>query len=227
MCSKVCDGSLSHSSLRSGIIDLMNRLTLLALAILSCLFLVSPDAALAKSYSIPLDTFKVQINADKSVTVIERLTYDFEGSFSWAEMWVPTRFKRQGYRYDARVTNFSVESTDGSPVELVTYGNEPSRFYAKWTYSAQDEQKTFLISYTIENAVRKYPEAAEFYWRIIGEDWDVPHGAVTVVVTLPEAVDSIDQLNVYGHGPLSGQSTIVDTQTARFTADSVAATNFG
>ena len=50
---------------------------------------VAVKPSFAKSYSITSDQFTIQINADKSITVNEALTYDFDGSFSWAEMWIP------------------------------------------------------------------------------------------------------------------------------------------
>lgn len=115
---------------------------LLLLAVLS---LGLATKTYAKSYSIISDTFEIEVNQDKSISVAERLTYDFDGSFSWAEMWIPTQVARQGNTYVTSVSDFSISATDGSSIQLLATQQETDRFYAKWGYSAQDEQKTFVI----------------------------------------------------------------------------------
>ncbi len=84
-----------------------------------------------------------------------------------------------------------------------------------------------MINYTIENAVKKYPEVADFYWQIVGPDWDVAHQNVEVTVKLlPRQVSDISQILVWGHGPLNGKSEIIDGQTVKFSAAKVASGQF-
>src|SRR3989344_3028082 len=206
----------------------LSNILIIFLLIVGCAILTTKPA-LAKSYSITNDQFTIQINTDKSISVKEVLTYDFDGSFSWAEMWIPVK-PPQSQSMDMTniraITQFSVKSADNSEVQILEQKTENEQFYAKWGYSAHNEQKTFLISYTVINAIRKYPEVAELYWKVIGPDWDIPHHSVDVTVTLPEAVNTISDLYVYGHGPLNGKSEIINTKSARFTADSVASGQF-
>ena len=58
-------------------------------------------------YSVKIDA---QVNSDGSVDVVEQRTYDFDGSFSWATMWIPEAVTRQGYEYRATITDFSVSA---------------------------------------------------------------------------------------------------------------------
>ena len=85
----------------------------------------------AKSYSITADKFIINLQPDKSAFVIEELTYDFSGSFTWADMYIPTQINRQGNIYSTKITNFSVSSTDGTNVSILeTYDSD--KFYVKW-----------------------------------------------------------------------------------------------
>jgi len=180
----------------------------------------------AKSYSIESDVFNLVINPDKSVNVVENLTYDFDGSFSWAEMWVPTKITRGGYVYDSTINDFTVSVLDNSEVTVLEKSQKNNKFYVKWGYQAYNTSRTFVISYQINNAVHKYPDIAEFYWQIIGSDWQVAHRNVEVKVRLPQPVVDTSQISVYGHGPLNGRSEIVDNQTVRFISDQVSAGQF-
>ena len=189
-------------------------------------FIFQPSPAFAKSYTIDKDEFRIQLSADKSAFVSERLTYNFDGSFTWAEMWIPTKVVRNGNTYNTPISDFSIKASDNSPVTLTSAQNSSDKFYAKWSYTAENQRKTFIITYTIENAVRKYQDVAQFYWQIIGNDWQVYHDNVDAYVTLPSAVGDKSQVLVYGHGPLNGSSEIVDNQTTHFHADSVASKQF-
>ena len=53
--------------------------------------LLVPTNIYAKDYSIKSADFVVQINKDGSASVTEKREYVFDGSFSWADMWIPTK----------------------------------------------------------------------------------------------------------------------------------------
>lgn len=79
---------------------------LLALAFL--VFLICPFEAQAKSFYFPEVRIEAKIERDGSFTVDEYRTYDFEGEFSWATLWIPIRVKRDGYSYQVTVEEFQV-----------------------------------------------------------------------------------------------------------------------
>ena len=181
-------------------------------------------SVLAKDYHFPSVKISAQINDDGSVDVVENRTYSFDGSFSWATMWIPERVTRQGKTYQAKITNFNVR--EGRKSLLVTTSHEDNLFKARWTYSALNEQKTFTISYRILNAVTEYPDVAEFYWQLIGGEWEKPTDWVEIKVRLLQSVASRDDIKVFGHGPLSGDAEIVDEQNVRFTVAGLPARQF-
>ena len=55
-----------------------------------------------------------------------------------------------------------------------------------WRYSADDEQRTFTITYRMTRLVKVYRDIAELNLRVWGDQWTTPLGHLTSDVTLPE-----------------------------------------
>ncbi|MGB9637297.1 MAG: DUF2207 domain-containing protein [Microgenomates group bacterium] len=113
----------------------------------------------AKDYSIKSADFKVIINPDGSADITETRTYSFDGSYSWADEWinlVPKCTKCSNYR----ITNFELWEGAQKYIEsnLSSVGNfaltnDGKKFYIKWYYRANFENKTFTLKYKIENTI--------------------------------------------------------------------------
>ncbi|MBN2409563.1 MAG: DUF2207 domain-containing protein [Candidatus Aminicenantes bacterium] len=186
---------------------------------------IAGSMAAPKDYFFPEVRINVGIESDGSFLVDEHRTFHFEGSFSAAWYTLPLSSNRGGERYSISVEDFRVEDEGGRP--LKTEESTPGGSYrAEWFFRAADEQRTFRIRYRIRGGVLSYPDVSELYWKMIGAGWDRPTRNVSVTVTLPEDVPRREDILVYGHGPLSGRSEIVDTRTARFTAANLAAGQF-
>jgi len=175
---------------------------------------VSAQAA-AKDFYFPEIRINISVETDGSFIVDEYRTFAFEGAFSWASLWIPLRVERMGRVYAAEIEDFAV--SDGDRALRTERNSSRDRFEAKWYYDASNEQKTFHIHYRVRGGIRSSTEATELYWQPIGSGWEKPASLAVVTVTLPEPVADASELLVYGHGPLSGNSEIVDLQTARFT----------
>ena len=78
--------------------------------------------------------------------------------------------------------------------------------------------KTFVYKYTLKNVVTKYNDIAEFNRKIIDTGWDVPLNYVQIHIQLPEGA-SKDEIRVFGHGPLTGESKITDGQNVEYILD--------
>ncbi len=194
---------------------------LLALAILSAF----PAQGKAKNYYFPEVRVDIAIEPDGSFTVDEFRTYEFEGSFSWASLWIPLRVVRQGTRYEIKVEDFELSDENGHRL-AAEIGKSLDKVEVKWRFQAKDERRTFHFHYRVRGAIISYPDVSELYWQAIGDDWDRPTGKVVVTVTLPEPVAKKDDLLIYGHGPLSGWFEIVDSRRARFVSTDVRAFQF-
>ncbi|HEX2695018.1 MAG TPA: DUF2207 domain-containing protein, partial [Acidobacteriota bacterium] len=178
-----------------------------------------------KNFYFPEVRIDIAVAKDGSFTVDEFRTYEFEGRFSWASLWIPLRADRMTSVHDASVVDFSITDESGAPLRTET-STGGSRFTAKWYYSARSERRTFHIHYLVRGGIISYPDISELYWQAIGSGWDKPTAKAEVTVRLPEAVASQEDIRVFGHGPLSGWAEIADERTARFTASNLPSGQF-
>ncbi|HTW91468.1 MAG TPA: DUF2207 domain-containing protein [bacterium] len=155
------------------------------------LLLLLPLLVLAKSYYYPGVTTDIRLQSDGSARVLQGRTYAFEGSFSWADL----DLKKQGAS-DIRLNRLAMQTAAGWQELAPEVSNTSRSLYLRWGYSAQDEERTFLIDYTVGGAVRRYDDVAEFYWKVI-EDAHEPIGRIHVRVVLPGPSPSL--FKVYVH----------------------------
>ena len=196
----------------------MKKLLVLVSAIF--IFLLLPPPVLAKSFFFPKVEININLNSDRSADFVERRTTSFSGSFSQLYWDIPLTSEQA-------VTNVSVNGFEEIPYEDM--GRPANKFFTRREgnsehieayYTASDETITFILSYHLTNAVIKHPDAGEFYWKIIGENWGTKTDLVTATVVLPVDVGK-EKIHVWAHGPLNGQSTIVDGKTTRLTVSDV------
>lgn len=177
-----------------------------------------------KNYYFPELRADIYIKPDGSFLVEEYLTFEFQGQFSWASLWIPLKI-RKNLKQEVSLVEFQVRDESGQELPLVT-SIERGKFRVRWNFSARNERRTFHISYRIINGILSYPDISELYWQIIGTEVDRPTARAEVTVHLPRPVADLDQLLVFGHGPLSGRSEIIDGQTVRLEATDIAANQY-
>jgi uncharacterized membrane protein len=158
---------------------------------LALLFLCA--LAAAKSYSIPLVEVTNEVQGDGSVRVTEEITFDFRGPYSYA-------FREFDFSRGGELSDFTV-TEGGAPLHYDWSGDK-----VIWHYSAQDEQRTFTLSYTLTEAVKAYDDVAEFYWRVWGDGWDRRVGRLTARVVLPTELPEQEVL-AWAHPALDGSIT--------------------
>ena len=79
--------------------------------------------------------------------------------------------------------------------------------------------------YNVKNVAVKYNDTAELYWKFMGEDTEVEINNFSVGITLPEGANKED-IKVFGHGPLSGESEIIDSRTVELKIEQLLPHNF-
>lgn len=112
--------------------------------------------AAAKSYHYADVTTRLQLLPSGDVHVVQERTYELSGRFSWAYV----NLEKKGAA--GIVFNRLAELRDGTwqdirPDELTDGARS---LYVKWSYSAEDEDRTFLLDYTLSGAVRRYQDVA-------------------------------------------------------------------
>lgn len=188
------------------------------------IFLISPSDVFAKDYSITDAQISVRINPDGSADISEKRTYDFDDQFSWADEWINLVPKCVGCQ-NYTIRNAVVSDDTTKKILPTEIQNTPDKFYIKWHYTANNEIKTFLLNYKIENAVTNHNDISEFYWQLIGDGWDKGVGNVdTKIYISPPAPDN--KIWAFGHGPLNGKIYIQSGSQVNFSAENLPAKKF-
>ena len=99
--------------------------------------LFGPAEAADKTFYFPEVRIDVTVEEDGSFRVDELRTYEFNGSFSWASLWIPLEIERRGYRHRVTLDEFSVLDEQGRPLRTEVDGSR-KRFEAKWFYNARN-----------------------------------------------------------------------------------------
>ncbi|MCK4510094.1 DUF2207 domain-containing protein, partial [bacterium] len=139
---------------------------LVALVLVAAVLAGVSTTAEAKSYYFPKVTIDVTVRPDGSFEFREARTYAFDDDFTWAFYQVEKVRTAAGSRVD--ITDFVV-SEGGRPFTLgnqrslddskapssywVSYNYKGDSVYGKWFYRADDETRTFEISYVVHDAV--------------------------------------------------------------------------
>lgn len=155
----------------------MRQSTIIGLAVALLWF---AGASTAKEYDHPLivQTCRLLPNGDAEVEEIR--TFRFSGSFSWANLKRSTQgqYGRYGIEY--------LGVWDADTGEPLRYSQSFDGGYAvlRWEYQAQDTTRRFRLRYRIRNAVQRYTDVAQFYWKAI-EDEHAPLEEVRIALIAP------------------------------------------
>jgi uncharacterized membrane protein len=166
----------------------MKTLKYFSLSILFLLLSLPFSPAEAKEYEIPTIQIEVAINPDGTLRITKHLTYVFDGSFSWANYELPKT--GSSFIRDIRIaengSNYSNLNTEEEGTFLVEESN--SSYNIKWFYSAEDEQRTFTVSYTLEGAIAIGPRWSEFFWNYFSNSREKSTDNIEILIHLPGTV---------------------------------------
>ena len=207
------------------------RLTALILAVMTLLTVLSfgwTVNADSRYYTIEGYNVSVDVLPNGSANIEERITYRFNGDFNGVLrdidfdrtdgiQDVKVYVDDNGTERELSVNSRSSLDADGSSgsYNMVTEGNlERFKVYEK----SSNENKTFIYRYTFLNVCTKYNDIAEFNRKIIDSGWTVTLSNISVNIHLPEGAAAND-IKVYGHGPLTGESKIIDGSNVQFDLD--------
>jgi len=141
-----------------------------------------------KDYEIPEIRIEVSVNTDGTVQVTERLTYNYDGSFSQAQYVLP----RRGFTAISDIqisengTSYINKNTEEPGTFSVSKNDESIRL--RWHYNAENEQRTYTISYTLEGALTIGPEWSQFFWNYLSDDRDKSTKQLDILIQFPRSV---------------------------------------
>lgn len=148
-------------------------------------FLVSQVNAEEKISDYYID---IEIREDGSISVVERITYDFgDEERRGIIRTIPDTYRANGAAGKIMIDFVSVTDPFGEPYRFV---REDSGNQAKIKIGDPDitftGEKVYRIEYEVEHAVGFFGDFDEVYWNALGGLWNVPIEQVSVGVTLPD-----------------------------------------
>lgn len=176
-----------------------------------------------KNYSFPEVAIDATVRPNGDLLLEERRTFNFHnGPFSYAYFQVDDP--------NDTVKDFTMAevNADGTETPVTPDWANPTTygyFEARWSYSAEDERRTWVFRYRVEHAVDAYADTAHLYWQFIGTGWEKPTGHAVITVHLPGTLQR-SEVQAFGHGPLNGEVSFVDPQTIRFEAHDIPPRSF-
>lgn len=157
----------------------------LFLIILLPLWIISAEA---KEYGIPQIRAEYSIASDGTVTITEHRTYNFDGSFSWADYRLPlTGFTAiENIRVSEDGESYINENSEQPGTFTVSKGD--NRVVIQWFFDADDESRTYTLRYELTGALVSGNKWAEFFWTFMGNDRPKPTASFSAELTFPEPV---------------------------------------
>lgn len=174
------------------------------------IILIFPKEVLADQELNELD-FEAQINEDGSMDVTETWNIYISETNTLFKTFEKDKSKYSG------ITNVMVkEITSGQQKEFsqideemyhvtkdcfYALDNSKGNFEIAWGVGLDDDSatKVYQISYTVEDAIAKYNDYAELYWKFIGDDFEIDADNIKGTILLPSNANSKDEIRVWGH----------------------------
>lgn len=196
------------------------------LVILMILLLsMSTNAYGEKIYSCDKLNIDIILSDDGSARFEEYWTMSYKGgTFTKFARNIPLNDNYSISDFEVSEGNIKYTMLDGFD------SNKPEKCYAvdysddelnlEIYYRANNESKIFHMSYVLNNAVNLHNDIAEFYWKVIGDEWDIPINNVTINIILPSGAVK-DEIRAWAHGPLDGIVTIENPELVTLKVDEV------
>ena len=208
-----------------------------SICIILAILLLGNVSNAASDFNLQSINFNATLNEDGSMQVIETWKINVYSLTN-------TLFKTftLDNRY-AGITDVQVSQIDSNGQEIkfkeknqevlhvdknCYYGlvNSKGKYEIAWGINENYGDKTYKISYKVEDIVKKYNDTAELYWQFIGTDFEVDIDNVTGTVILPNANVEGTNPRVWAHGPLNGNIEIVSTKKVKFDLEYFDAGNY-
>jgi uncharacterized membrane protein len=163
-----------------------------AAAGLALFLLAAAPAAAQRTLVIQSFDAAIDVSADGSILVEERIVPRFTGSWNGIFRTIPVQYRTpQGLNYTLRLEVRSVTDEEGRELR---YESSRERHYRKlkiWVPGATDATKTVKVRYRVSNGLRFFEEHDELYWNVTGDEWEVPIESASAHVRLPEGVSGL------------------------------------
>jgi uncharacterized membrane protein len=210
---------------------LRRRISVSLIFLIVCALLSTVNVYCADDRSYYMSSFKInaQMDSSGSMEVVEEITYEFDGSFRGVYRTLEIAGSDGIDDFEvSKIQNGKLTTFNQNDLEVEnTYQllDEGDGIRIKMFSTSEDESKTFVIRYKVINAASKYNDIGELYWKFMGEDTEVKIENFDLKIILPAGA-SKEQIKIFGHGPLSGVSEIIDSRTVSLKVEKLLPHNF-
>ena len=171
--------------------------------------------------------YNVSLNQDGSINVVETWDVYVENTGTLFK-----NFSLSSYLY-GNITDVKVKDLENN-LELTEIYQEVyhvgnNLFYAldiggnvfeiAWEtgMSTSSGNRRYQVSYKIEDVITSYYDCQEFYWKFIEEGANaIPVKSLTGKISLPQGVQNIENLKLWGHGQVNGNIERTSNDTVEF-----------
>lgn len=183
--------------------------------------------------------FEAQINEDGSMDVTETWDIDISETNTLFKT-----FERDSSKYSG-ITDVTVtETTNGINKEFTqiykemyhvtkdcyyALNNSKGMFEIAWGVGLDNSSGTrqYQISYTVQDAIAKYNDYAELYWKFVGDDFEIDAKKIKGTIFLSHNAESKEDIRVWGHTrDLNGEIYVTDLNKIEFTINRYSGGNY-
>lgn len=206
----------------------LRKIGIIAAFIIIIAFMMAGKTKAASDFDLEAVNFEVELTEQGDMKVTETWQVDLNGMTNT----LFKTFKTDSSKY-GNIENVTVQEMENGALRNFTqisqlqYHVSTDCYYARknssgdfeiaWGINQSSGDKTYIIQYTVTDAISVYNDCAELYWQFIGEDFSSPISKVTGTIKLPSTVENIDNLRIWGHGGLNGEVGRTDASSAYFT----------
>lgn len=183
----------------------------------ACLLAAGPLSA-QRSIAFPRFDATIEVQENGDVRVLEQIRVQFTGSWNGIFRKIPVKYDTpQGFSYKLYLDVESVTDADGAPLEHWIEDERGYRSIRIRVPGAVDSEHTVALRYSVPNALRFHEDFDELYWNVTGTEWDVPIGAASARVVLPEGATGLRTAAFTGYfGATGDDARIQDLGNEQF-----------
>ena len=212
----------------------INKIYRNLIALIFFLIIVSFFTTVKAERSIELKDIKIeaQILNDASMNVTEKITVNFNGK--WNGFYINIAQNNTNVINDIIVSenNQPYKFNQGSkygPPGTYLIKKENDKVIVDWSINAENQQRNFVVSYKVTNAVKIHNDIAEFYRKFISATNKQNIDNVSIRITLPNGSQSYikgKDIKIWGHGPLNGEINFLDDNQVVLSSEDFNANQF-
>ena len=195
---------------------------LLLAAVLAVLSLTAADDG--RSYRLADTNVDVTLYEDGSLDVLEQITVDFGGAFTYGFRDIPLRegeslanivVLENGRPYSPGA---STTLSPGGPPGTFGVERTDDRVRVVWRFDAVDEARTFTVSYRFEGLAVAYDDVVDVNLQVWGDEWEQGLDRLTASLAAPADIELAWGHPVYVRGDVTLSGPVVNLRAERVPA---------